>query len=154
MAVDDEDRTQSDESVDRWLRDGLAPGAERVSRVVSRAQSLPETGAAPGLRRAWPIAAGFLLILAIVGIVALRLRREAKPAPDAGTLAPVERITITNASGRVELLYPPSLQPGWEASPGTRPARPLCNVLYNRGGVVAMAVCNGAPQYWVAGGEP
>jgi hypothetical protein len=154
MDADNGGRARSDESVDRWIRDGLAPGAERVARVVSGALSFSETGAASGLRRAWPLAAGFMLILAIVGFVALRLRREVKPAPVAGVRAPVERITITNVSGRVELLYPPSMQPGREVHPGAHPGQPLCNVLYNRGGVVALAVCNGAPQYWVAGGEP
>ena len=154
MTLDERDRTRSDEGVDRWLRDGLAPGAGQVGRVVSRALSVPETGAAAGLRRAWPLAAGLLLVLALAGLVAVRLREHAIPAPGAGSHAPVERITITNASGRVELLYPPALQPAREASAGALPGKPLCNVLYNRGGVVALAVCNGTPQYWVAGGEP
>lgn len=155
MTADDRGREGSQEGVERWVRDGLSPSEDQIHRVVSGAVRAAEGRGpwAPGMSLA--VSAGVLIVLALAGFAVFRFLKPGKAERRVPLdRSRIERITLTNVSGEVELLFPAG-QPGTEPAPaGTREARPPCNALYNRGGVVVLAFCDGAPHYWIAGGQP
>jgi hypothetical protein len=93
------------EDVDLWLRRGLTPERESVERIVRRSLRAG-TGARYRPSSVVLAVASAAILLAVAAVILLPRGglREAGPVDGKGT---VRILTITNASGEIEVFYPP-----------------------------------------------
>lgn len=144
------------EKPEQWLRERLEPPPSQVGRVVRCA--FDEERFTPHPFR-WGLAGALLSALVMaLAFAALALREPAHPrAAEAvryGAKVPVA--TITNASGKVELLLPPDWQrPLGPVSPETPHGRPPSGRvrLFNSDGCLAAVLPDGGVRYYIVGGD-
>lgn len=135
--------------VDRWICEGLEPEPARVRRVVRHA--LQEGALArPAREFGWrvPVAACAVMALVLGFIV---LGRHAKgPETSLQTAGRRPAALITNASGTVELVVPPTPVP-----PFHTPTGEVTGVVevFNRDGCMAVVLPSGGVRYWIIGGD-
>jgi hypothetical protein len=148
MVMQNSDSANPDGSVEEWLRRRLEPEREIVERTIER--SLAATSdRSISYRVNWRrCAAAFALVLVVT---AAGIYLFYNPEKTRGTEASQD-ITITNASGNVEVFYRSRGSVESSTIPGRAVSREGKLTIFNHGHVVAVVQRNANPRYIILGG--
>lgn len=139
--------------VDAWLRRGLDPESETVERLVRRSLRGERPARSRTPRIAVAAAAAAILLATATFLLFPRNEERVGHEPIALRELRVERPTITNATGTVELIYPPpdSEESSGDSVPSTRDSRAIA--IFNSNGIVAAIVPAPTTHHFILGGE-
>jgi hypothetical protein len=140
--------------VDRWLRRGLESDRDAVERLVR--QSLA-AGAETGSRLSPAVVATGVAVIALAAAIVFVLPRGEPHKSGAETArrdGAVEMLTITNASGKVEVFYPGQRSGDESTTPKPPAPDPKELTIFNSNGIVAAIAPAPAAHHFIVGGEP
>ena len=136
------------ETVEEWLRRRLEPEREVVEKTIERSLAAP-LGRAKAYRVSWSrwaVAAAILLVVTVTGVYLFD-----NPEKTRGAEA-YRDITITNASGNVEVFYRSRSSVESLTFPGRTVRRDGRLTIFNHGRVIAAVQTNANPRYVILGG--